>query len=88
MPSSVLLASRARALGRQLLVAASALLLVTCTDNPTGPTVGSTLRLAVSPRFVLSYSIIFRSSFRGAALAVAANSSFQPTQNRYAVSVG
>ncbi|HEU5358511.1 MAG TPA: hypothetical protein VFU45_05305, partial [Gemmatimonadales bacterium] len=51
MPSSVLLASRARALGRQLLVAASALLLVTCTDNPTGPTVGSTLRLAVSPRF-------------------------------------
>lgn len=51
MPPSVLRLSRLRALGRQLLVAGAALLLVTCTDNPTGPTVGGTVHLAVAPRF-------------------------------------
>ncbi|MGB7213092.1 MAG: hypothetical protein WBC97_10765 [Gemmatimonadales bacterium] len=43
--------TRFRLLRNQLLVAAAALLLVTCTDNPTGPTVGGTVHLAVSPRF-------------------------------------
>lgn len=43
--------ARVRALGRQLAVVAAALSLVTCTDNPTGPTVGSTFQLAVTPRF-------------------------------------
>ncbi|MGH7732584.1 MAG: hypothetical protein ACREOE_02500, partial [Gemmatimonadales bacterium] len=51
MLSSLLPAGRIRLFRHQLLVAASALLLVTCTDNPTGPTVGGTMHLAVSPRF-------------------------------------
>jgi hypothetical protein len=51
MPPTASHRRRLSALGRQLLVAAAALLLVTCTDNPTGPTVGSTVHLAVSPKF-------------------------------------
>ncbi|HET7023885.1 MAG TPA: hypothetical protein VFI39_01615 [Gemmatimonadales bacterium] len=43
--------TRFRLLRNQLLVAVAALLLVTCTDNPTGPTVGGTVHLSVSPRF-------------------------------------
>ena len=51
MPQKLPFNVRLRLLGRQLAVAAAALALVTCTDNPTGPSIGGTVHLAVSPRF-------------------------------------
>ena len=51
MPQKLPFDVRLRLLGRQLAVAAAALALVTCTDNPTGPSIGGTVHLAVSPRF-------------------------------------
>lgn len=51
MPLKLPFGTRVRTLGRQLAVAATALVLVTCTDNPTGPSIGGMVHLAVSPRF-------------------------------------